>query len=134
MEAKFLSPLDSRDLNDGKDAILLHALRFRSEKLGIVVVAPKGMETDFASIPRGVWNLIPKRGKHDRAAVIHDAAYRGMLQTSHGYTMLVTKRVADNLFDEACKVCEVGWLTRVLMVRAVKLFGRPSHPAPTPGV
>jgi hypothetical protein len=126
-EARFLTPLDTRDAEDGENATLLAPLKFYSATLGRTVVAPTGMWTDFASIPRGVWNLIPKRGKHDRAAVIHDAGYRGKLEDVLKNPLGVSKQVADNLFDEALRACGVGWFSRTLMVRAVKIFGRPSH-------
>lgn len=124
-EAKFLTPLDIRDLEDGTNAILLAPLRFYSATLQRTVVAPRLMRTDFASIPRGVWNLFPKRGKHDRAAVIHDAAYRGRLEDVVRQPLPVTKEVADNLFDEALRVCGVNKFSRTLMVLAVRWFGRP---------
>jgi hypothetical protein len=118
-EAKFLTPLDTRDAEDGTNAILLHPLRFFSRTLGRTVVAPRGMETDYASIPRGVWNL---------AAVIHDAAYRHRLQDVVGNPFGVSKKVADDLFEEALRVCGVGWFSRTFMVRAVRIFGRPKAP------
>lgn len=125
-EAKFLTPLDTRDSEDGKNAILLWPLRFYSYRLKRVVVAPRGMVTDFASIPRGLWNLFPKRGKHDRAAVIHDAGYRGRLEDVIGNHFPVSKSQADDLFDEALKVCGVNTFSRAVMVRTVRWFGRPS--------
>ena len=125
--AKFVcSPLDTRDCGDGKNAILLAPVRFYSAKLGRTVVAPAGMKTDFASIPRGVWNVIPKRGKHDRAAVIHDAGYRGFLKDILGNPLHVSKQVSDDLFDEGMRVDGVSLWQRVLMYRAVRLFGRPT--------
>lgn len=124
-EAKFLTPLDTRDSEDGKNAVLLTNLRFFSAQLQRTVMAPRGMETDFASIPWGVWNLFPKRGLHDRAAVIHDAAYRGRLRDVVGNPIGVSKKVADNLFDEALRASGVSWFARTFMVLAVRIFGRP---------
>lgn len=128
-EAKFLTPLDTRDLEDGVNSILLWPLRFYSARLKQTVVAPAGMVTDFASIPfipvgAYLW-LFPKRGKHDRAAVIHDAAYRGQLQDVVGNVLKVSKQTADDLFEEALSVCGVRWITARWMVRAVRWFGRP---------
>jgi len=123
-EAKFLTPLDTRDSEDGENATLLAPLRFYSAKYKRTFIVPAGMLTDFASIPRGLWNLFPKRGKHDRAAVLHDAAYRGRLLDILRNPFPVPKDVADDLFDEALRVCGVSWFTRVTMVRAVKIFGR----------
>jgi hypothetical protein len=126
-EAKFLTPLDTRDSEDGENSVLLRPLRFFSAKLGRTVIAPRGMVTDFASIPRGLWNLFPKRGKHDRAAVIHDAGYRGRLQDAMSdKVLLLEKKVVDDLFDEALQVCGVNRFSRAVMVRAVRWFGRPS--------
>ncbi len=35
-----------------------------------------GFVTDFASIPRGLWNLFPPTGHYGKAAVVHDWLYR----------------------------------------------------------
>jgi hypothetical protein len=122
-------PLRTEDI-DGTEAILLESLKFFSAKLNRVVVAPAGFRTDFASIPRGLWNLFPKRGLHDRAAVLHDAAYRGKLRNSLGYTLIVTKQVADDLFEEALATLEIPRLRRYALVQAVRWFGRPKVSPP----
>jgi hypothetical protein len=129
-EAKFLTPLDTRDSEDGENARLLSPLRFYSHLLRRTVVAPRLMATDFASIPRLLWVLFPKRGKHDRAAVIHDGGYRGKLQDVCGHPYPVSKSTADSLFDEALRVCGVNPFQRTFMVRAVRWFGRPSAKDP----
>ena len=36
------------------------------------LIVPKGFITDFASIPRGLRWLLPKRGRYAYAAVLHD--------------------------------------------------------------
>lgn len=41
-------------------------------RITIVVRVPKGYETDFASIPRPAWWLLPPTGAWRRAAVFHD--------------------------------------------------------------
>ena len=38
-------------------------------------IIPSGFETDFASVPRSLWNVLPPIGKHNRAAVLHDFMY-----------------------------------------------------------
>ena len=43
---------------------------------GIAVTIPKGFETDFASIPRFLWNVFPPHWKPYReAAIVHDYLY-----------------------------------------------------------
>jgi hydrogenase maturation factor HypF (carbamoyltransferase family) len=116
--AKFLTPLRLEDI-DGEVAMLFEALVYESDVLGRTIEAPAMMVTDFASIPRGLWNILPKRGKHDRAAVLHDACYRGFIQT--------TRKEADNVFLEAMEASGVGWLSRQLMYRAVRMFGRKAY-------
>jgi hypothetical protein len=48
------------------------------------VVVPKGFETDFASVPRVFWTIIPPDGKYTKAAVVHDYLYnkRGKLEST----------------------------------------------------
>lgn len=43
---------------------------------GTALTAPAGMTTDLASIPRGVWSILPPDGPWGPAAGIHDPCYR----------------------------------------------------------
>lgn len=36
------------------------------------IVVPKGFKTDLASIPRIFWAILPKNGKYQKAAILHD--------------------------------------------------------------
>lgn len=76
---------------------------------------PEGFETDFASIPRGLWNVLPPTGSYGKAAVIHDFLYRRMWGTS--------RADADRIFLEGMEVLGVNWLIRRAIYRAVRLFG-----------
>jgi hypothetical protein len=125
MKAAFVAPYDKLHLIevDGSEGVLEQPVKFYSAELGLIVVAPAGMETDFASIPRGLWNIFPKRGKHDRGAVLHDAGYRGHLQSAAGTTLALSKHAIDRLFLEAMEVAGVSRGSRTLMYRAVSWFG-----------
>lgn len=79
------------------------------------LVVPAGFETDFASIPRGLWNLLPKLDRHLLAAVLHDWLYS---------TAIVTKPEADAIFLAAMKDLGVPVWKRWAMYLAVRLFGR----------
>jgi hypothetical protein len=121
--ARFLTELDTRNI-DGKNARLLAPLQFYSARLGVIVVAPAGFVTDWASIPLIVQNpLIQKRGPWDWGAVIHDAAYRLALVDIEGKPYRVTKDTADHLFLEGMEAKKVGWLRRRTYYAAVKYFG-----------
>ena len=121
--ARFLTPLRLEDI-DGHTMSLLEPLKFYSAELRMVVRVDPPFVTDFASIPRGFWNLIPKNGKWDRASVIHDAAYRLQLRDVTGKFFPATKSQADHLFREGMAADGVGKVTRNLMFAAVRLFGR----------
>ena len=50
-------------------------LEWVSRVSGRGVTVPAGFVTDFASIPRIVWPLLPKWGKYGLASVVHDYLY-----------------------------------------------------------
>lgn len=77
---------------------------------------PPGYRTDFASIPRLFWRILPPVGRYGKAAVIHD-------WLCDVRPKLCSHIVAANVFDEAMAVLGVPWITRKIMVRAVKWFG-----------
>lgn len=76
---------------------------------------PAGFVTDFASIPRALWSLLPPTGKYGRAAVIHDLLYR-----TPG---LATRGEADRVLLEAAKVCGCGWLVCSTIYAGVRAGG-----------
>ena len=100
---------------------LLEAFRYwstigASEAKPRWITVPAGYRTDFASIPRLVWPLLPPVGRSGKAAVIHD-----WLCDEQPHS--VDHRMAADIFDEAMAVLgEPAW-RRAIMVRAVKWFG-----------
>ena len=128
MTAQFLTDLIVRD-DDGRHMTLHAPLKFYSAQRKGSFIAPEGFQTDFASIPRGFWNLIPKNGKWDKAAVMHDAAYRGELQTPTGRKVHLIKAYADDLFYEAMRASGVNAVTATLMYKAVSWFGGSAYKA-----
>ncbi len=59
---------------DGTTWVLLTNFVVISETLGTIVV-PYGFKTDFNSIPRGLWNILPP-DNWGEAGVVHDYLYR----------------------------------------------------------
>ena len=41
-------------------------------EFGAEIKIPKGYSSDFASIPRAFWRILPPGGEYRRAAVVHD--------------------------------------------------------------
>lgn len=78
------------------------------------IKVPKGFETDFASVPRIFWVILPPDGKYSQAAVLHDFLYSKRLRP---------QKECDNIFLEAMEVLGVSWWKRKIMYRALRMFG-----------
>lgn len=81
---------------------------------GKLIKVNSGWVTDWASIPRFFWRVLPPMGKHTVAAVVHDYLYQFRLGT---------RSYADKVFLELMKAQGVVLWKRQLMYWAVRLFG-----------
>jgi hypothetical protein len=125
----FLTPLWLEDL-DGTRWIVCAPFRYQSDLLRGIVVVPVETETDLASVPWLCRGLAPQSGKWNKAAVLHDTAYKGRLFSAHGYRMYVVKRLADGVFLEAMQLSGVNGALARLLYRAVVAFGRKPQGVP----
>ena len=75
---------------------------------------PKGFITDFASVPRCFWSLIPPMGRYGKAALLHDYLYN---------TKSVSRREADRIFLETMFLMGVSRWKAYVMYVAVRVFG-----------
>ena len=80
------------------------------------IVVPAGYRTDFASIPRIFWRLMPPGGQYREAAVVHD------------YLCDVEPKVCNHIqaaavFGEAMQELDIQPLVRRVMAWAVRRFG-----------
>jgi len=91
---------------------------FISPTLGRIEIE-EGFDTDYASVPRLFWNLYPPDGRYSPAAWIHDWLY--WYQSLHGKP--VTRAQADLVILEAMTALGIGWFTRHVIYRAVRLGG-----------
>lgn len=78
------------------------------------IEVPRGFETDFASVPRVFWAIIPPDGKYSQAAVLHDYLYHSKIRS---------RKASDEIFLEAMEVLGVSWWRRKVMYYAVWSFG-----------
>ena len=118
MHSKFYSELHVVVLDDGRKRRLEKNLIYYSKSLNQMVAVPEGFITDFASVPRAFWSVMPPSGKYTKAAVLHDYLYQ---------THLVDKKTADNIFKEAMEVLGVSKFKIWSMYSAVKFFGASSY-------
>lgn len=118
----FTRILPPNELNGNRQLYeLTEDLSYQSEILGLITV-PKGFLTDFASIPRIVWNVIdPEDPCVLYPSVIHDALYSwsGAMPDSK----LFTRDQADQVLREAMVICGARIDQRAIVYRMVRLFG-----------
>ncbi len=79
-----------------------------------VIEVPIDFVTDFASIPRIFWSILPPTGTYGKAAVIHDYCYR---------TACFSKWLSDEIFLEGMVVLDVSLWKRIVIYYAVRWFG-----------
>lgn len=113
MMANFRTGLFFQD-NDGLPYILTAPLRYDSSVLNRTIEVPTGFKTDLASIPRFLWAVLPKSGKYDRGAVVHDFLYT---------TGICTRKEADDVLNEAMKVLGVGTWSQRTIYAGVRIGG-----------
>jgi hypothetical protein len=70
--------------------------------------------TDFASVPRIFWIILPPDGQYTQAAVLHDFLYQKCIRS---------RKQSDDLFLEGMKVLNVPAWKRNVMYWAVRFFG-----------
>ena len=93
---------------------------FISPSLGRIEIE-EGFDTDYASVPRGLWNLYPPDGEYSPAAWVHDYLY--WYQALRDGGLPVKREQADLVFLEAMQAIGIGWFTRSVLYRAVRIGG-----------
>jgi hypothetical protein len=88
------------------------------------IIVSDGFNTDFASIPRFFWRILPPTGdgskaEYGYAAVIHDWLY-ARHKTDR---MTINRKFADDVFLTLMISLKVEKWKRNVMYRAVRMFG-----------
>ena len=114
--SRFTSILLVSPLADGRTWVIRSDFGYDVGALGSgdTVDVPIGFRTDFASVPRLLWMVLPPWGKYGNAAVIHDYLY--WVQTR-------PRPAADAVFMEAMGVLDVSPWQKYPMYWAVRWFG-----------
>lgn len=125
LEISFLEPKEiaKRGLSTEETYGFLDADLIYVTNNGLTIVIPKGFITDFASIPRAFWSILPPISPfYVKAAVIHDFIY-----TSQGklpnIKRVYTRKDADLLFLEIMILENAPTWKRNIMYAAVRAFG-----------
>ena len=116
----FLTDLvTSDDEKSGNKSVLLADLVYQLiPDNPTVLVVPKGFVTDYASIPRVIQLLIPKLGRHRKAAVLHDYLYA----KDCDYQSLLQAE-CDSVFLSAMKGSGVSKWKRCSLYSGVRVGG-----------
>lgn len=109
------------DQEDGCTARLLQRLTYLTEDRWLIEV-PAGFITDFASIPRPLWGIIPPRGRYNRGAIVHDFLYR-LAPTDPVTGVACTQARADSVLREACENCDNRLTQRWAIYLALRAGG-----------
>lgn len=112
----FLTPLVVEVMPSGKRFRLYNRFTYQHKPDTIPFNVPAGFETDFASIPRFARVLIPKLGRYNKAAVIHDFIYQSD-------QIQLDRYQADVIFLDAMADLGVAKWKRTLMYWAVRIGG-----------
>ncbi len=113
-ESAFLTPLIAAV--DDLPYVLYQPLIYQSAGLQALITVPAGFTTDLASIPRPLWALLPKEGRYNRPAVIHDWLYRvGAVQGRP-----IERAAADHALKEAMHAAGVRWSQRWAIYAGVR--------------
>lgn len=114
--SRFTDALVVSPLADGRTWVLLRPFGYEvgAEGSGDAVECGIGFMTDFASIPRPFWTILPTWGKYGNAAVIHDWLYWSKERPRHA---------ADHIMPEAMAVLAVPSWQRYPIYWAVRIFG-----------
>ena len=99
---------------DGRNVTLTSPLVFVSLERGATTTVPSGFQSDGASTPQAVWDIVPPFGVYWRGAVLHDWFYR---------ETYLPREFCDGVFLEAMVSLGVSPLERDTIYEAVRLFG-----------
>jgi hypothetical protein len=99
---------------DGDHWFLTEDLEYDVLDTGVVVPVRRGFVTDFASIPRPFWSLLPRWGKYGPPAVVHDFLY---------WDQRCTREQADRIMMLAMQESDVGWFRTTLIHAALRIGG-----------
>lgn len=116
---KFTDLIVVKLLPDGRNYQLYTPFYFyfdeNKKEEGITI--PAGFITDFASIPRVFWSILPPVGNYAAAALVHDYLY------GNGISLGMKRKFCDEMLLEGMRALKVSRAVRYVMYCAVRVFG-----------
>jgi hypothetical protein len=118
---RFNGPAYFKDGENGVTATLTRSLIYET-KAGWRIIVPRGFVTDFASIPRPLWSVIPPRGKYNRPAIVHDWLYQNA-PIDPATKQRCVQAQADYILREACENVDDRFTQRWAIFLGLKVGG-----------
>jgi hypothetical protein len=115
----FLDELVVRDISKQKWQLKQEwelAQPFRYQGRTDLISVPVGFKSDFASVPRPFWWLVPRYGRYTKAAVLHDYLCRKGAELEPP----IHRSDADGIFRRSMRELRVDLLRRWIMWSAVR--------------
>jgi len=91
---------------------------YSEENNGYTIYIPKGYRTDFATVPRFLWSLVPPVGRWSKATIVHDWLIDNPTEHNLGINQINT------VLNESMKELDVRWRYRQLIFRSVDTYWR----------
>lgn len=106
-------PVQVEPSDDGRTWMILTQVSYLT-RAGRRIIVPAFYVTDFASVPRCLWWLLPPWGRYLHAALIHDRLYQ---QHNSGTATGLRRIEADRIFREVMVAAGVKpWMRWALYV------------------
>jgi len=117
--SSFTSDLIVRSHNETKWQIVKEFQFYHEDGcMKTYIRVPHGFITDFASVPRVLWSILPPTGRYTKAAVLHDYLY------SNASHLDLNRKQCDKMFLQAMEILGVKKWVRNTIYRAVRIFGK----------
>jgi hypothetical protein len=114
----FLTPLVVEVMPSGKRFKLHYEFTYLWKREYIEIHVAAGFVTDFASVPRIFRIIIPKLGKWNKPAVLHDAIYQNAI-AGHQFT----RKEGDIVFRDGMRDLGVSPWRIFVMYWGLRMFG-----------
>lgn len=88
-----------------------------------ILIIPKGYRTDFASVPRLLWSVVPPHGRMSNASVVHDFVYDNRLYEQQ-YGATAARLLADVTFLIHCNRDGVPTWQAIGFFLLLRMFGK----------
>ncbi len=113
--SSFTEDLIVSPLPDGRRWRLVKGFSYYlDEENKVKITVPESFVTDFASVPRVFWIIMPPHGKYTKASVIHDYLY---------HTGLFSRTESDKIFYDAMIVLNANKIKAYLAYLGARLVG-----------